>query len=141
MPKLIKHNIDIVTFTSGPTSLVSVVNPSYYHRVFNEVTGTVSDEFLFLGGPVAEKSLVGRMDWFGVTVNLLPHLELFIYSKTTSLLVVSTNAYGIIFYQIDLLPWLTFSLFGVIFGFWITSTSLSGNVKVCCDCLNYSFPD
>ena len=56
--------------------------------------------------PVAEKDLVGRMDLFGVTVNLLPHIELLIYAKPTSLLVGSTNAYAIMFYQVYLLPWL-----------------------------------
>ena len=72
--------------------------------------------------PCVDKSLVFRRDWFGVTVNLLPHLEFLIYAKPNSFLVTSTNAYGIIFYQVGLLPWLTFFVFffflsdGVVFG-------------------------
>ena len=54
---------------------------------------------------VAEKYLVGRRDWFGVIVNLLLHLELFIYAKPISFLVGSTNVYVIIFYQMYLLPY------------------------------------
>ena len=51
-------------------------------------------------GPFEEKALVGCRDLSGVTVNLLPHIELLIYAKPTSLLVGSINAYGIIFYQV-----------------------------------------
>ena len=42
MRERIKHNIDIVTVPNGPTSLVYVVNPPYYHRVFNEGTGIIA---------------------------------------------------------------------------------------------------
>ena len=56
---------------------------------------------------VAEKALVGCRDWFGVIVNLLPHLELLLYAKPISLIIVSTNVYGIIFDQVYLLSRLT----------------------------------
>ena len=61
----------------------------------------------YFRGPVAEKALVGRRDWFGVTVNLLPHLELLIHAEPTSFLVGSTNEYRINFYKVYLLLWLT----------------------------------
>ena len=48
----------------------------------------------------AEKYIVSRRDWFGVIVNLLPHIALLIYAKPISLLVGSTNMYGIIFYPV-----------------------------------------
>ena len=95
----IKHNIYIITFTNNPTSLVSVVNPSYYNWVFNEGNCIVSD--------VAEKSIVGRIDWFGVIINLLPQIELLMYDKPISLLVGVTDMCGIVFYQVYLLPCIT----------------------------------
>ena len=54
MRKRIKHNIYIVTVPNNPTSLVYIVNPSYFHWVFNEVTGIVSD--------VSENDIVGLRD-------------------------------------------------------------------------------
>ena len=45
--KFIKQNIDIVTFDNVTTSLLSVVNSSCYHLLFNELTGLVSDAFYF----------------------------------------------------------------------------------------------
>ena len=56
---------------------------------------------------VEEKGLVGYRDWFEVIVNLFMHLELLMYAKSISFLAGSTNVYGIIFYQMYLLPWLT----------------------------------
>ena len=53
---------------------------------------------------VAEEYLVERRDWFGVNVNLLPHFDLSMYAKPISFLVVITNVYGIIFYQVYILP-------------------------------------
>ena len=46
MFKRIKYNIDIVTVSNVPISLVYVFNPSCYHLLFNEVTGIVSDAYL-----------------------------------------------------------------------------------------------
>ena len=65
-----------------------------------------------LGCHVSERSLVGRRDLFVVIVNLLPYLELLIYAKPISFLVGSTTVYGIIFYQVYPLPWLTIPHFG-----------------------------
>ena len=59
---------------------------------------------------VAEKALVGCRDWFGVIVNLLPHREMLMDAKPITLLVGSTNVYGIIFYQVYLPPCLTIPL-------------------------------
>ena len=56
---------------------------------------------------VLEKYIVGRRDLFDVIVNLLSHLELLLYAKPISLTVGSTDVYGIIFYHVYLLPWLT----------------------------------
>ena len=56
---------------------------------------------------IAEKSLVGRRDLFGIVLNLLPHLELLMFSKPISFLVGSPYVYEIIFYQLYLLPWIT----------------------------------
>ena len=53
---------------------------------------------------ISEKSVVGCRDWFGVILNLFPHLELLMYAKHISLLVDSNTVYGIIFYQMYLLP-------------------------------------
>ena len=104
MRKRIKHNIYIVTVPNVPTYLVYVVNPSYYHQVFNEGNDIVADDFFSLRCPAAEKARVVRRYLFDVTVKLLPHIELLIYTKPTSFLVGSTNAYGIIFYKVYLLP-------------------------------------
>ena len=143
MCERIKHNIDIVTVTNDPKSLVSLVNPSYYHWVFNEGTGIVAD--------VAEKDLDGRIDWFGVIVNLLPCLELLICAKPISFLIGSTNVYGIVFYQVYLLlqitnlpPFLNLVIWNfcdVVVGFCITSIYLSGYEKLCCGHINEAFPE
>ena len=55
---------------------------------------------------VAEDAFVGRRDWFGVIVNLFPHIKLLMYDKCISFMVGSNNMYGVIFYQVCLLPWL-----------------------------------
>ena len=55
----------------------------------------------------AEKYIVGCRDWFDVIVNLLPYLRLLMYAKYISFMVVSSNVYGIIFYQMYLTPCLT----------------------------------
>ena len=71
----------------------------------------------------AKKDLVVRRDIFGVILNLLPHIEFLMYVKTILLMFGSNNVYGIIFYQVYLLPWLTIPLFvlwnsgDVLFGF------------------------
>ena len=46
MCERIKHDIYIVTVPYGPIYLVYVVNPSYYHWVFNEGNVIVSDASL-----------------------------------------------------------------------------------------------
>ena len=143
MYERIKHNIDIVTVTNEPTSLVSVVNYSYYHWVFNEGTGIVSD--------VSEKALDGSIYWNGVIVNLFPCLDLLIYSKPISFLIGSTNVYRILFYQVYLLlritnlppflNWVMWNFCDVVVGFCITSIYLSGYAKLCCGHINKSFPE
>ena len=60
--KCITYNIDIVTVTYGTISLVSVVNPSYYHWVFIEGTGLVAGDFLFFKIPCCTENLVGCRD-------------------------------------------------------------------------------
>ena len=134
MCERIKHRIYIVTVTNELTSLVSVVNPSYYHWVFNEVTGIFSD--------VAEKALDGSIDWFAVILNLLPCLELLIYSNPISFLVGSTNVYGIFFYQVyllrrftDLPPFLKLVMWN------FCDAYLSGYATLCCGRINKSFPE
>ena len=87
MHKRIKHNIDIVTVPNGLVLLLMLL--FYFRR------------------HVAEKYLVGHRDLFDAIVNLLPHLELLMYSKPIPFLVGSTNVYGIIFYRVYLLPWIT----------------------------------
>ena len=95
---------------------------------------------------VEEKGLVGYREWFEVIVNLFMHLELLMYAKSISFLAGSNNVYGIIFYQMYLLPWLTippppppflnlvlWNYGHVVFGWWVTSKSLSGYEKVCYD--------
>ena len=106
MRKRIKHSIDIVTFPNGPTYLVYVVNPSYYHWAFNEGTGIFLMIIFSFRFHVAEKALVDRSDWFDVILNLLQHLELLIYAKIISFLVGSNNVYGVISYQFHLLTWI-----------------------------------
>ena len=66
--------------------------------------------FFYFRCHVAEKSIVDHIDWFGVILNLLTHLELLMYAKPISFMVGSTNVYGIIFYQVYLLPWITIPL-------------------------------
>ena len=100
---------------------------------------------------VAQKDIVGPRDQFGLILNLLPHLELLMYAKPISLLVGSTNFYGIISYQMYLLPWITasppffylvpFNSGDVFFGCWVTSTCLSGHQKLCCDWINEGLMD
>ena len=67
------------------------------------------------------------------------------YDKPITFMVGSPNIHGCIFYQMCLLPCLTFNIFSrlvlwnsddVVVGLWIDSTSLSGYEKVCCDWLN-----
>ena len=90
-----------------PTQYIQLI-----HHIITEYLKKELEFFLmvlfYFRGPVAEKALAVRRELFGVTVNLLPHIELLIYTKPTSFLVGSTNAYGIIFYQVDLLPWLNY---------------------------------
>ena len=106
-----KHNIDIVTVPDGPKFLVSVFNTSYYHSVFSEGNGIVADFLFYFVCHVAEKALVGHRELFGDVLNLLRHIELLIYAKPVSFLVGSTNVYGVIFYQVYLLSWLTIPFF------------------------------
>ena len=57
---------------------------------------------------VAENILVGYQDWFDAILNLFPHIELLVFSKTIAFMVDSTTSCGGIFYQAYLLLWLTF---------------------------------
>ena len=108
MRKCIKHNIDIVTVHNSPNYLVSIVNPKYYHLVCNEGTGIVADAYIcFVDALLQRKLLLVVGTAFGIIVNLLPHIELLIYSKPMLLMVGITNVHGIIFYQVYLLTWIT----------------------------------
>ena len=66
-------------------------------------------------GPVSEKALVGRMEGFGVTINILLHIELLIYVPHFWLVVLMHMGF---FYQVNLPPWLTFCFFVCLFVFW-----------------------
>ena len=81
MRELIKHNMDIVTVSNITTSLVFVVNNSYYHCVFNEGTGIVADDFLFFQMACCRENIVVHRDWFGVIVNIFPHLDFLMFAK------------------------------------------------------------
>ena len=88
---------------------------------------------------VADKSFVGCRDLFGIIVNLLPHLELLMYAKPISFLVGSNNVYGIIFYQVYLLPWITIPL--VLYLAAVSPQHIYQDMqKVCCGFLKWIFP-
>ena len=68
--------------------------------------------FFSYGYHIAVNTLVGYIEQFGAIVNLLSHNEfLFMYAKLIPFLVGSTNVYGILFYQVYLLPQITIPFF------------------------------
>ena len=93
MGEHIKYDIDIVTVSNVPTSLVYVVNPSYYHRLLNEGTEIVAGEFIFFQGTCFRESSC----WpYGRIWCHYKHLATYwVVDICTSFLVGSTNAYGI----------------------------------------------